>query len=338
MRLGFDLLTSVAERIGTEAFFPGMMAAALQFAPSDDSQVIFYPAAGTPSYLNDEHTPPLLRALYAKYCPYDPFFRDWRRRRHAGVRTLKEVQPPGYDEGGYSSGFYDQTGYEDEVGLMFPALIGSAVGVFIQRAGVYSQDDIEGFNRLFPALRRLHAAHRRQLFASVASGWDRRGGAALAIVERSGRTVFASEALRETPGGDRAVSDALDQSAGAACVVAAATRLGSALVAPIGSFPYAPEGRLVVLGPGQARDRSVEEALESFGSGILSRRESQIARLVFAGYGGCHIADALGISEGTVKNIRKRLYYKMDVTSERELFALFLEHLRTLAAARRRHH
>ncbi|MDE0238656.1 MAG: helix-turn-helix transcriptional regulator [bacterium] len=60
----------------------------------------------------------------------------------------------------------------------------------------------------------------------------------------------------------------------------------------------------------------------------MSRREHQICCLAFSGLGNVHIADVLGISEGTVKNLRKRLYFKMDVTCERELFALFLAHLR----------
>ncbi len=329
MRAELDFLTSVAEHIGTERFYKAMMGAAATYVPSDDFQVIHYPGKGSPLYVVDDATPPGLRDLYKSFSTYDPFLLDWRRHHRAGIRTLNQVQPPDYDDGGYCSGFYDLTGYADEVGLMFPALIGSANGVFLQRARRFSRREIGRFERLYPALRRLHAAHRRHIFGAMARDATVIGGAGTAVVEKSGRLALMNETLRAWPGHEEAVADAVG---GFDCgnePMTVATRLGCASVMPLGDFPMAPDGCLVVIGSADTRDSDLDAALESFGGDLLSRRERQITRLVFAGYASCHIAETLGISEATVKNIRKRLYYKMDVTSERELFALFLEHLRS---------
>ena len=70
---------------------------------------------------------------------------------------------------------------------------------------------------------------------------------------------------------------------------------------------------------------SPEEMLELFREiHKLTPREVDVVREVVAGYANEQIAAHLGISIGTVKNCRWRLYYKLDITTERELFCLFL--------------
>ena len=52
----------------------------------------------------------------------------------------------------------------------------------------------------------------------------------------------------------------------------------------------------------------------------LSSRERQLVRLVLAGHPTALIAKRLGITVGTVKNHRRSIYRKLDITTERELF------------------
>lgn len=59
----------------------------------------------------------------------------------------------------------------------------------------------------------------------------------------------------------------------------------------------------------------------------LSARERDIVRLVLAGHPTAGIASRLGITPGTVKNHRRRIYGKLDITSERELFLQYIEGL-----------
>lgn len=77
------------------------------------------------------------------------------------------------------------------------------------------------------------------------------------------------------------------------------------------------------------RREMVEESLHSFGHGVLSNREKQIARLIVQGLDSKEIAQQLNIKEGTVKNHRKRIYAQLRVTSLSELFQVFLNHLIT---------
>jgi DNA-binding CsgD family transcriptional regulator len=59
----------------------------------------------------------------------------------------------------------------------------------------------------------------------------------------------------------------------------------------------------------------------------LSARERQLVELVLAGHPSAAIAKRLGITLGTVKNHRGRIYKKLDITTERELFLQYFEYL-----------
>lgn len=68
-------------------------------------------------------------------------------------------------------------------------------------------------------------------------------------------------------------------------------------------------------------------ALSDFGSSLLTERESQVINLVLHGHSTKTIADRLGISVETVKLHRKHAYAKLEVSSQAELFYLFLDSL-----------
>ncbi|HEX4153776.1 MAG TPA: helix-turn-helix transcriptional regulator [Steroidobacteraceae bacterium] len=65
-------------------------------------------------------------------------------------------------------------------------------------------------------------------------------------------------------------------------------------------------------------------ALDGFLAGQLTPRERDIVRLALMGYPSVRVAEKLGLSINTVKNHRKRIYSKLDITTERELFLNFV--------------
>lgn len=72
------------------------------------------------------------------------------------------------------------------------------------------------------------------------------------------------------------------------------------------------------------------EAFSGFLPDVLTPRERQIIRLVLIGFDNAAISRRLGVSIGTIKNHRKRIHTKIDVTSEREMFSMFLGYLSNL--------
>ena len=71
----------------------------------------------------------------------------------------------------------------------------------------------------------------------------------------------------------------------------------------------------------------VNALLDNFEPELLTKREQQIAKLVIMGHSSQSAADILCISPGTERVHRAKLYAKMNLRSNSELFSYFLEKL-----------
>lgn len=69
----------------------------------------------------------------------------------------------------------------------------------------------------------------------------------------------------------------------------------------------------------------VEHTLETFGERALTKREQEVAQMILRGHSSESLALQLGISVATAKIHRRNLYAKLGVSSQSELFALFLD-------------
>ncbi len=71
-----------------------------------------------------------------------------------------------------------------------------------------------------------------------------------------------------------------------------------------------------------------ETRFHDFGADTLTDREREIVQLILIGHSSKSIALTLGISLPTVKSHRRNVYSKLDISSQAELFSLFLLHLK----------
>ena len=65
-------------------------------------------------------------------------------------------------------------------------------------------------------------------------------------------------------------------------------------------------------------------ALDSFLKGKLTPRERDILRLILLGCPNAKTAESLNLTVHTIKNHKKRMYKKLDITTEAELFLNFI--------------
>jgi DNA-binding CsgD family transcriptional regulator len=72
------------------------------------------------------------------------------------------------------------------------------------------------------------------------------------------------------------------------------------------------------------RDNSINDIYDSFGAGVLTRREREVIQYVLRGHSSRSIALNLDISVTTIKTHRKRAYSKLNISSQSELFSMFL--------------
>ena len=77
----------------------------------------------------------------------------------------------------------------------------------------------------------------------------------------------------------------------------------------------------------QTLNQTLQQALKNFGSMLLTPREHDVLQLILHGHSNKAAAERLDISLATVKLHRKRIYQKLDISSQSELFYLFIDAL-----------
>ena len=71
-----------------------------------------------------------------------------------------------------------------------------------------------------------------------------------------------------------------------------------------------------------------EERFQNFGSDTLTDREREVVQHILIGHTSNSIASKLCVSLSTIKTHRRNIYGKLEISSQAELFSLFLLHLR----------
>lgn len=75
----------------------------------------------------------------------------------------------------------------------------------------------------------------------------------------------------------------------------------------------------------EAEGSRLEVAFEAFGRDELSPRECEVAQLLLRGHSPRSVAEQLALSIDTIRNHRRNIYRKLDISSHSELFGRFLD-------------
>lgn len=78
-----------------------------------------------------------------------------------------------------------------------------------------------------------------------------------------------------------------------------------------------------------ALETQIDNAFQDFSRSILTPRECEVVGMVLRGHSSDSISQQLGIAQGTVKIHRKNIYNKLRISSQSELFSLFISSLYT---------
>ncbi|WP_342245662.1 helix-turn-helix transcriptional regulator [Pseudomonas sp. OTU5201] len=155
--------------------------------------------------------------------------------------------------------------------------------------------------------RNFYSSHGLADEVNILIGLERAGGIALSMGRIASHGAFAPEEL--------AVLASIEP------LVAAAARRHWAAEAVSGD------------GAGQALHAQLERAFNRFGGDCLTDREAEVARLILRGHSSKSVAHELAISADTVRVHRKNIHAKLGISSQGELFSLFLAAIATPGAA-----
>lgn len=241
---------------------------------------------------------------------------------YAELRRVGRDIPPSADCDGHNNPL-------DELVMMFEVIGDSWIVVgLIRNDRFFSSDEIDIARALHPLLSRIHARHVESSLLSAHSELSELISPVYAIFDDEQRPLLksASWSHRINQAMERLLKDHI-----------AAQRSGSFAIVPTmiahwrpftSSQHLVPNGSIVALeekpthyvGPGS------EDWMAKFSQLYgLTARESQIVSHLLQGHTSQKIAETLRVSVGTVRNHKHRLYSKLDITTERELFVCMFE-------------
>lgn len=326
----FKAIAEAAHGLGTPQFVSQLLGVLKALIAHDMAMVVRYARASAPDILVcDGLSHEVVDSYRSDYYTYDPFFIWSRRCKPRGVVTFRDVAPPGTPNSRYRRGFQRQAGINDELGMFLPGVGRLSLALFLERSsGWFSAREIQLAKQAYPAFAGLYWAHLEKVLSDLASRPGSAGAGvsrAVLVVDENGMRVAESRAWTAAEAADTRIAGAV----AAAAPGEQELRIGNDHVVSCDrfgpSFSLAPAGRVFVLESGShsLSPKPAQDPVTSYWP-ELTARETQIVRLILDGEPSSAIATRLGITHGTVKNHRARIYEKLAVASERELFSAYL--------------
>ncbi len=323
-----DAVSSIAEAVGRSDFYAVALKALGGLFDCSYYCAMRYTQFGSPRFLHhnwltDEEVRLYNRELYR----LDPAFSLVRSGETTPVFSFIQIA----NENPVSVFFKNlehMIRVKDELVFLLPAAGGIWAALCIDRIEQpFTDDDIAFAAMIHPLVDRLHRLHIDRTLLGPRNGYGSEGDLAVLVTDQDGRVVLSNQAWSEV------VDDAepLDVTAIAAGRKSGVHFLASEAVLywePLeATHAVAPFGRIFVIehhSPG-----AIGLNLESLIASVrvqyrLTPRECEVVRLVLQGRNVVEISDRLAVSIGTVRNHKQRLYRKLGVNTEREMFPLLL--------------
>ena len=255
-------LSRAISTLGTDEFFPALIAAIRGQVPIDYPQIWLYHRELPPRVLYHEIPKAALPSQVEQYLegPYqeDPFYQASMQQPRSKIYRLSRVTVGKLHDSHYYHEYYADTGTVDEAVYLSKLRGGSVINLSMMRLpehGEFSEEEYENLYLLAEPVSELIKTH-------------------------SEHDEFAVTHLIQ---------------------------------------------------PGI--DHQIDLAFRTFGESMLSPREKDVLELMLRGYGTDISAQRLEIAIETVRRHRKSIYRKLDVSSQTDLFSLFLNTMSCLGQA-----
>jgi len=325
----FDNLADVARAVGTSNFYQSVAECVARLLNGDRYLAIRYARFSKPEFLvNNSMTSEAAEDYLATYYRIDPLLRMVRDGVERNVLTFDQLRNSGSDTLFYEE-MYRTAEILDELVMMLPTVGGIWTAICVDRSeALFDPQEIETATRLFPLLSSLHALHVERCVFGWRGGYLDDSQIAFMMIDTEENIAYRNALweARVSQGQERQIIDLSNvtsegfEALQAGLVVHWETLDLQNAVAPGGKayLLEEPSPGYVDLGEG--------DLVEKFANAYrLTPREKEIVELILKGEPPSLIAEQLGLSVGTIRNHKHRLYYKLDITTERELFCMFFE-------------
>ena len=331
-------LSRAISACGTSGFSNALLEDIASFLQVKSCGAVEYSRLTSPHYIALKDIDPESAQLYieATY-RLDPFYRLWLSSGNKGVINLNELRLKGGHEAekteGYILRLQPGLGMKDELSLLLGKIGGAVDNYFFLSENLFSDKEISALSAAESMLQALYELHEKILLSQACLGAEETAviptrADSFAVYDRHHQQVYCSdswpELVTQESGLVKTVSEMLTG------VTESATFGGFSVVLDQLSeyFSPCPKGKIVLISTQPKAILSPVSAsiLEDLFADKLTEREITICLLILKGYSSNDIAETLQITLGTVKNHRKSIYRKLEITSERELFVMLIEY------------
>lgn len=333
-------ISTLVDAIGKATFYDTLSRFFARAFTCNQRLVMRYSVYDRPSFvvnhfLSESAVTLYLSGLYR----IDPILDLARKSREPKVASLRSSSELLANDEHYLSELFKMAFISDELAILLPVPGGVTIAVCCEKdSAAFSEAEIAHAEAMLPAIVSIHARHLDEMMLNVVRKLPDRGftplmGGAYLILDASGKRVFSSAPWESHFATDTELLERIDAERAAGhgfLSLESGHILHWEECAP--TMSIAPGGLLIRLE--EFREAPVSQPSQNMielfcRARQLTQRESDIVNLILQGFPNSKIAERLNISPGTVKNHRWRLYYKLDITTERELLLLFLSDILT---------
>lgn len=332
----YELLGEVARTVGRPNFYEKLALVPAKMLDCDRRLVVRYPRYALPEFIvNRSMSDAAVELYFERLYRLDPLVRIARSGPETGVISLQRLRMADTDNA-YFDDLFRSAWIFDELSMLFTAPGRVNIALCYDRADrAFTDEEIGIVESIFPLFEGLHEAHLDSSFRMLSepSIWQREphsGQRRVQILDKSLRRVYATSSWVEyEEASELPLTSFVHRNRDRGVVSLSRDTVLHWDRLPT-NFAPAPDGIICLI---EARSlpemkQGFDDAVTAFGeTHELTEREQEIVALAFRGYPNALIAKRLGVSEGTIRNHRHRLYYRLDITTERELFNMFIVHL-----------
>ena len=329
-------LADVVRQAGAAGFYQKLAEMLIRLTGCSNYLVLRYTPHGAPSFLiNEAISQEAVRLYLTNLYHLDPLYNLSRKTREPRVVCLRSLDDGATSDERYMRELLKSFFIYDELAILLPVPGGVSIAVCCDRQRrKFDVGDRKVVERILPVVASLHKLHLDRAFALASTRGDpQEAGQQIAflVLDDDGRVVHESTywhqlGLSPTVRNGILAMASAEPDGEAPTIEDYVVRWEGLAV----DFQLAPGGKIITIERSlvPSPQLTLEDGLEAFRQRWhLTNRETDIIRLILVGQPNSHISRNLGISLGTVKNHRHRLYNKLDITTERELFSMFLSQM-----------
>lgn len=325
-------LVHLIDSIGTEQFYHAAAKLIARTLGSDRYMVMRYAQYVKPQFLvNEALSPSAMHHYETSLYRIDPLLRMARSGDVTRVLTFDQLKRETADQLFFIEN-YSTAQINDEVVVMLPAVGGVWTAICIDKSldvydTCFEPSEVEQVKKLYPVLDSVHNQHIERCIFDWRAAYLNDSEIAMMITDSSGNTVFRNANWKQTV--DIKTEGYILSKL--AKIDVGQIMLDSNAIVHCRRLPennsVAPYGHAFLLeqkAPGYldtTDNQLIQKLAETY---ELTPKETEVVAHILRGLPPTLIAEKMGVTVGTVRNHKHRLYFKLDISTERELFTTFI--------------